>query len=124
MSSLEKVGGHADRLEAAADAMQKDGVGLHDTRGHVAMLRRMASGMRADAANGRVPHAFTDNFYASAAVPQLPVQIVKTLTAAGLPSDGTISVAAFDEKTIAANIDPSERLRTQLTLDRLGRLTA
>ena len=90
--SLGKVGGHADRLEALADAMAKDGVGLDSIRGHAATLRRMASSMRADAANGRVPHAFSDNFYAAAEADQVAklwvaapfVQIAKVLSVSRL----------------------------------------
>jgi hypothetical protein len=120
MNALETVAGHADRLDAAADAMAKDGVGLHDTRGHVATLRRMASSMRADAASGRVPHAFTDNFYASAAVQQLPAQILKTLAAAGISASEKISAGEFDAK--ATGIDPHDRLRAKLALDKIGML--
>lgn len=118
-SSLGKVAGHADRLDAAADAMATDGVGLHQTRGHVQQLRNMASAMRADAAAGRVPHEYAGpGYYASAAVPQLPAQILKTLAAAGISASEKISAATFDAK--AAGIDPSDKLRAKLALDKLG----
>lgn len=59
-ATVAKVEPHANRLEAAADQMDKDGIGLHQTAGHVNHLRRMADAMRADAAVGKVPHAYHD----------------------------------------------------------------
>jgi hypothetical protein len=125
-NALDRIAKHADKLDALANDLQADGIGGHATRGHQAVLRSLASAMRLDGANGKVPHEFINPnpMYGSASVPQLPAQILKTLSAAGLPSEGTISVAAFDEKTIAANISPHERLQTKLQLDRLGRLIA
>ena len=59
---------HAKNLEAAADQMEKNGVGLHPHLGHVHFARRMASSMRADAAQGKLPHEFRDSasYWASA----------------------------------------------------------
>jgi hypothetical protein len=51
---------HANCLEADADNLESDGIGLHPTQGHVAVLRRTANNMRADAAVGKVPHAYYD----------------------------------------------------------------
>jgi hypothetical protein len=56
MNQLSKIEPHSKRLEDAADRMIKDGVGTHATRGHAAMLRRMAGEMRAAAARGRIPY--------------------------------------------------------------------
>jgi hypothetical protein len=58
---------HAQRLEHAADEMSKAGIGNHVTRGHVAVLRTMASCLRADAAQGRLPSIYdgNDRMYAS-----------------------------------------------------------
>lgn len=58
MNNLTLVEPHAQRLEAAADRMDKDGIGGHATRGHAAVLRNMAGCMRADAAVGRMPHVY------------------------------------------------------------------
>ena len=52
---------HARGLEDIAAAMQKDGIGLHSTRGHVPVLRRMAEAMRGDATRGKTPHDFVDS---------------------------------------------------------------
>lgn len=59
-ATVAKVEPHATRLEAVADQMEKDGIGLHDTAGHVNHMRRMAGSMRADAAVGKIPHAYHD----------------------------------------------------------------
>lgn len=58
MNNLERIEPHAKRLEDAADKMEAAGIGLHADGGHVAVLRRMAAKMRADAAQGKIPHAF------------------------------------------------------------------
>jgi hypothetical protein len=49
---------HAALHDAAADQMAKGGIGLHNPEGHVGYIRRMASSMRAEAAEGRVPHRY------------------------------------------------------------------
>jgi hypothetical protein len=49
---------HAAALEACSAAMQAAGIGLHPTTGHVGLVRRLADSMRADAAQGKLPHAF------------------------------------------------------------------
>ena len=66
-SVLHKVKPHTDRLRAAADEMEKDGIGLHDKRGHVAHLRRMADKMDAEAVMGKLPHIYTDDNWLDAA---------------------------------------------------------
>ncbi|MHB0992694.1 MAG: hypothetical protein ACYC0M_15655, partial [Burkholderiales bacterium] len=66
-SVLHKVKPHADRLRAAADEMEKDGLGMHEKRGHVAHLRGMADRMEADAILGKMPHIFEDGSWMSAA---------------------------------------------------------
>lgn len=52
---------HAKALEAAADHMEKAGMGLHPTHGHVVQARRMASSLRVDAAVGKMPHSWSDS---------------------------------------------------------------
>lgn len=59
-ATVAKVEPHANRLEAAADQMEKDGIGLHDTQGHVRHLHRMAAAMRAEAAMGKMPSSYHD----------------------------------------------------------------
>jgi len=60
-ATVAKIEPHATKLEGVADQMEKDGVGLHATQGHVNQIRRMADSMRADAAQGKVPHAYHDS---------------------------------------------------------------
>ena len=59
---------HAKALESCAAAMEGAGMGGHATRGHVTVLRHMAGAMRADAAQGKMPHIYesTGQYYASA----------------------------------------------------------
>lgn len=58
---MSKIEPHAKALEAEADRLEADGIGVHSTRGHVANLRRMAGAMRADAATGKTPHEYHDS---------------------------------------------------------------
>ena len=59
-NQLDKIEPHAKRLEDAADKMDASGVGGHPTRGHAAFLRTMAGSIRADAATGKLPHAYNN----------------------------------------------------------------
>jgi hypothetical protein len=124
--NLDKVTVHADMLDKVANDMTEDGIGLHPTRGHVASLRAMASAMRVDKANGKVPHAWTDNsYYASAeGQGQLPAPVIRTLSACGLMDDGEISLAAFDEASSKAGIAIDARLEVKQALAQAGRLVA
>ena len=80
-ATVAKIEPHSVRLEAAAAAMEKDGVGLHATAGHVNNLRRMADSMRAEAAVGKVPHAYHDSgsYYASADLVRQPAPLAATV---------------------------------------------
>ena len=49
---------HVDRLNEIANDMEKAGVGLHPSNGHVMDLRNMANHMTAEAAQGRMPYAY------------------------------------------------------------------
>jgi hypothetical protein len=64
---LSKVEPHAARVDKAADLMEQDGLGGHPTRGHATVLRKMAGCMRADAAQGKMPHVFEDTGWMGAA---------------------------------------------------------
>jgi hypothetical protein len=66
MNNLEKIEPHALRLESAADKMESAGIGGHASRGHVVILRDMASCLRADAAKGRMSHEYPGGLYAAA----------------------------------------------------------
>ena len=69
---LAKIEPHAKRLEDAADKMDDDGIGGDEGRGHAKVLRQMAGEMRADAAQGKMPHIFY-GFHAKADVKAAPV---------------------------------------------------
>jgi cold shock CspA family protein len=65
-NQLEKIEPLAKRLEDAADKMDAAGIGGHAVRGHVAVLRDMASSMRADAVKGKMPDEYGGLLYAVA----------------------------------------------------------
>lgn len=66
-SVLGMVKPHADALRAAADGMEKSGYGMHEKRGHVAVLRGMADRMESDAVMGKTPHIIGDEAWFAAA---------------------------------------------------------
>lgn len=126
---------HALALESAADAMHTAGIGLAPTSGHVDALRRMANAMRADAALGRVPHAYGGMYAATeeqdanlqladgGAEAPLPRAVLASLQAAGVTiRPGEVSLAELD--TAMSGADLSARLLVKSELNRLGRLVA
>lgn len=60
---IDQVKPHVDALNAAADSMEKAGVGTHATAGHVGVVRRVAAHMAAAAVSGNVPHIYRDHDY-------------------------------------------------------------
>ena len=64
---LHKVKTHADALRGAADGMEAAGMGGHERSGHVAVLRRMADKMEAEAVLGKLPHVWRDHDWLEAA---------------------------------------------------------
>jgi len=63
---MQKVEPHASAIEKIASDMEAAGVGAAPN-GHAAVLHRMASSMRSEAAMGKVPHVFHDySAYAAA----------------------------------------------------------
>lgn len=58
---------HIDAINAAADSMEKDGLGTHSENGHVRHLRHIAAHMAAEAVSGRVPHVYRDHDFLPAA---------------------------------------------------------
>lgn len=64
---LHKVKPHADALRAAAEGMEKEGMGGHERHGHVAVLHRMADKMEAEAVLGKLPHLWRDHDWLDAA---------------------------------------------------------
>src|SRR5580700_10649802 len=56
-----RVEPHAGGLEAAADRMESEGIGVAPNSGHTHHLRRMAGAMRGDAARGQLPSSYHDS---------------------------------------------------------------
>jgi len=79
-----KIAPFAEKLRACASGMSAAGVGVHSTRGHVAILNRMADGMEAEAMTGSMPHIFRDHDYY-----------------------GGTNYAATEQRTDPANAEPS-----------------
>lgn len=106
---------HAKALEAAASGLAAAGIGGHATRGHVAVLNRMAGQMRAAAANGEIPSEFRDNssYYASAEAPDVAKAISDAVAAAIKPLNDTIAAQGTqiaDLKAAAVRtVTPPER---------------
>lgn len=67
-SVLSKVKKHSDSLRSCAAAMEAEGIGMHNTGGHVHLLRRMADNMEAEASKGSLPSYYNSgsDFHASA----------------------------------------------------------
>lgn len=63
---IDAVEPHAAALESCAAAMETAGIGCAADRGHVSVLKKMASDMRASAAMGKTPSAYRDGYYAGA----------------------------------------------------------
>jgi hypothetical protein len=126
---LDKIERHAKGLEAVADQMEKDGIGLHTTRGHVSTLRRMAGAMRVDAAAGKLPHQFNDNalVYAGAANAErpLPGYVTRVLATAGvqLPANRQpIPATELETKLAAASVSVQDRIACKQQLAIAGLL--
>jgi hypothetical protein len=119
---------HVSALEDAAKSMEADGVGLHSTRGHVPILRRMAESMRVDAAVGKTPHQFSDSFgmYASSAASALPFAVASALATCGidLGASDHIALADLNVSMDAADVSPGDRILVKQTLAKAGKLIA
>jgi hypothetical protein len=118
MNQLEKVEPHAARLEAAADKMEQAGIGGHASRGHVVILRDMASCLRADAAKGRMSHEYPGGMYAVAAADVAPKSrpILTLVEAAAVKKENAPLVqmiCATAQRMGLTSIDPSEKIDIQ-----------
>jgi hypothetical protein len=60
---IDQVKPHVDALNAAADAMEKSGVGNDGKAGHAGVVRKIAAHMAAEAVSGRVPMIYRDHDY-------------------------------------------------------------
>lgn len=106
-ATVAKVEPHATKLEAVAEGMEKDGIGLHDTAGHVNHMRRMAGSMRADAAVGKMPHAYHDagSYWAQADAARARQQ---ALEASGTPAVKIEETPQYKELKAAADAQAAE----------------
>lgn len=100
-SVLHKVKPHADRIRAAADELEKDGMGGHEKRGHVAHLRRMADKMEAEAVMGKLPHVWNDHDWLDAGADTKALDDLKAKIAQ-LEAAAFNAAAAPDRKTASA----------------------
>jgi len=60
---IDQVKPHVDALNAAADAMEKAGVGTDAKAGHAGVIRRVAAHLAAEAVSGKVPNVYRDHDY-------------------------------------------------------------
>lgn len=110
---LHKVKKHADAIRACADGLEAEGMGGHDRRGHVAVLRRMADKMEAEASLGKLPHIWNDHDWLDAASADLKARVeslekenaelkAKGFNAAAAPTKPTEEAAAAAKTGIHA----------------------
>ncbi len=105
---IDQVKPHVDSLNAAADAMEKAGVGTHATAGHVGVVRRVAAHMAAAAVSGNVPHVYRDHDY-------LPNATVEAAKASKEATDKAIADAiAAAVKPLQEALDASQTKLTDL----------
>ncbi|MDE2101958.1 MAG: hypothetical protein KGL39_32225 [Patescibacteria group bacterium] len=60
---IDQVTPHVGACNAAADAMEKAGVGGHPSLGHAAAIRKVATSMLTAAVAGKLPHIYRDHDY-------------------------------------------------------------
>jgi hypothetical protein len=117
---------HAEGFENLADAMQKDGIGLHATRGHVVTARKIASDLRATASAGAIPFEYANSVYASASS-DAPGPVRHALRASGLDrlaaAGETVTVADLNTSFTASTTPPGDRILLRQYLSRSGQLT-
>jgi hypothetical protein len=102
---LHKVKEHADRIRAAADSMEASGMGGHERQGHVAVLRRMADKMEAEAVLGKLPHLWRDHDWLEASASSGESDALKSATAQ--ISDLVAKVKELEGKAFSASAAPA-----------------
>jgi hypothetical protein len=102
---LHKVKPHADKIRACADGMEADGMGGHERDGHVAVMRRMADKMEAEAVLGKLPHVWRDHDWLNASAEAKAADKVKDDQIAAL----TAEVAELKAKGFAAAAAPARK---------------
>lgn len=96
---IDQVKPHVDALNAAADAMEKAGVGVHATAGHVGVVRRVAAHMAAAAVSGNVPHIYRDHDY----LPSASVEAGAAKTDKAIADAVAAAIKPVTEQLEAAN---------------------
>jgi uncharacterized protein YlxW (UPF0749 family) len=108
---------HAIALEAAADAMEGDGVGTHASRGHAVLARGLAKDMRSQSAAGIFPQIHRDHDWPLRAADA----DVKTLTAKAV-EDATKELSDKLAAAEKAEKDHADKISAYET--KIGDLTA
>ena len=108
-SVLHKVKPHADRIRAAAEELEKDGMGGHEKRGHVAHLRRMADKMEAEAVMGKLPHIWNDHDWLDASTEKSDEVAALKTEIASLKAAAFAAASAPDRKTASGSDVPSTK---------------
>lgn len=124
-----KIERHAAGAENLAASMAKDGVGLADRSGHVAILKRMASDLRAQAARGITPSGFESMYAAAATLPAMTASARHTLEKSGLAfllaagSTDTIALADLDASLKEVGASVTDRMTVKELLAASHRIT-
>jgi hypothetical protein len=111
-AAIAKTAPHVSAIEAAAMQMEKDGV---CSAAQVASLRRLAAGMKADAAVGRMPQDHDISSYVAAAA--APLQPVAAAVRVEDTAEFKAMKAAFEAQaalSIKASQDANASLETKL----------
>jgi hypothetical protein len=102
---LHKVKDHADKIRACADGLEAAGMGGHERQGHVAVLRRMADKMEAEAVLGKLPHLWRDHDWLEAAASTGESEALKTANTQ--ITELTAKVKELEAKSFSASAAPT-----------------
>lgn len=100
---------HTDALRACADGMMAKGMGMHASKGHVAVLHGMADQMDADAALGKMPHVYqTDNWFGASK--EVAKQDDSAITALSAKLDEmTTKITDLSKANFSASAEPERK---------------
>lgn len=129
MSVSDQVSAHVAAARNLAACLEAVGVGTHPTRGHAAILRRMANHIETQAAANHKPSEFNDaGLYAagdhlSAAIGADPAvgRLLDKLELKAAASRGEpIEIAVLDEKLAKAGITGRQAIEAKMRLNNIG----
>lgn len=103
---IDQVKPHVDSINAAADAMEKAGIGTHSENGHVRHMRNIAAHMCASAVGGNVPNIYRDHDF----LPGARIEAGKQA-----PSTEELAAAAAKDKMVTDLSETVANLTTKLT---------